>query len=244
LKRGPKKTLVTGASAGIGRAISLRLIEEGRHVVGVARDFSKFGSSHQALSQVALDLSELDALPNRLQELAREHDDVEAVVCNAGRGQFGSLEEFSYSQIRSLVELNFTSQAYVVRAFLPSMKRRGEGAVVFIGSEAALSGGRRGAVYGASKAAVRGFAQSLREECGKSGVRVCLINPGMVRTGFFDELPFAPGDEDVNALLPEEVADAVAMVLSSRPGTVFDEIDLSPLKKVLKFPRSREPKKE
>ena len=231
---------MTGASAGIGAAICRRLLADGHQVVGVARDFSKFGPAVDRFHAAEIDLSELEPLPGRLKGLAREHDDVDVVVCNAGRGQFGSLEEFSYSQIRSLVDLNFTSQAYVVRTFLPKMKERVGGDVLFIGSEAALSGGRRGAVYSASKWALRGFAQTLRDECARKGVRVAVINPGMVRTTFFDDLHFAPGDEEANALLPEEVAEAVAFVLSSRRGAVFDEINLSPLKKVLKFKDGKE----
>jgi 3-hydroxy acid dehydrogenase/malonic semialdehyde reductase len=93
------------------------------------------------------------------------------LVCCAGRGDFGSLEEFSYQRIRELVELNFLSPVYLVRAFLPSLKKRGRGDLIFLGSESALSGGKRGAVYAASKAALGGFARALREECGKSGVR-------------------------------------------------------------------------
>ena len=231
---------MTGASAGIGAAICRRLLADGHQVVGVARDFSKFRPAVDRFHAAEIDLSELEPLPGRLKGLAREHDDVDAVVCNAGRGQFGSLEEFSYSQIRSLVDLNFTSQAYVVRTFLPKMKERVGGDVLFIGSEAALSGGRRGAVYSASKWALRGFAQTLRDECARKGVRVAVINPGIVRTTFFDDLHFAPGDEEANALLPEEVAEAVAFVLSSRRGAVFDEINLSPLKKVLKFKDGKE----
>jgi NADP-dependent 3-hydroxy acid dehydrogenase YdfG len=119
------------------------------------------------------------------------------------------------------------------------MKERGRGDILFIGSEVALSGGRRGAVYSASKWALRGFAQTLRDECARRGVRVSVVNPGMVRTTFFDDLHFSPGDEEANAVLPEEVAEVVAMILSSRQGTVFDEIDLSPLKKVLKFKKGK-----
>jgi NADP-dependent 3-hydroxy acid dehydrogenase YdfG len=120
------------------------------------------------------------------------------------------------------------------------MKERGRGDVVFIGSEAALSGGRRGAVYSASKSALRAFARSLRQESSRSGIRVCVVNPGMVRTGFFTNLPFAPGDEKDNALLPEEIARLVSFVLHSRGETVFDEINLSPLRKVLRFKDEKE----
>ncbi len=115
------------------------------------------------------------------------------------------------------------------------MKRQGQGNLVFIGSEAALSGSRKGAVYCATKFALRGFAQSLREECSNSGIRSTIVNPGMVKTGFFDNLSFEPGDAEENYILPQDVADAVLTILSARPGTCFDEINLSPLKKVIKF---------
>ncbi|MGZ4953702.1 MAG: SDR family oxidoreductase, partial [Methylobacter sp.] len=72
-------------------------------------------------------------------------------------------------------------------------------------------------------------------ECGKSNVRVCLINPGMVKTAFFDQLSFEPGDEQSNFIEPEDVAEAVSYVLNSRAQIVVDEINLSPLNKVVKF---------
>ncbi|HLE20126.1 MAG TPA: SDR family NAD(P)-dependent oxidoreductase, partial [Vicinamibacteria bacterium] len=122
-----RTVLVSGASAGIGRAICLRLLEEGHRVIGLARDFGKFAWNGEGFLPVEIDLADLEALPQRLKDLSRQHGGIDAVVCNAGRGQFGSLEEFSYQQIRSLVDLNFTSQAFLVRALLPGMKERGRG---------------------------------------------------------------------------------------------------------------------
>jgi NADP-dependent 3-hydroxy acid dehydrogenase YdfG len=74
----------------------------------------------------------------------------------------------------------------------------------------------------------------LRQESAAAGIRVTLINPGMVRTGFFDQLDFEPGEDPTHAIVPEDIAVAVKMVLSARPETVFDEINLSPLKKVVR----------
>ena len=93
-------------------------------------------------------------------------------------------------------------------------------------------GTRQGSIYCASKFAIRGFSQALREECGKSNVRVTLINPGAVRTPFFDELHFEPGAAQENAIEPEDIAEVLLTVLQARPGTVFDEINLSPLSHV------------
>jgi NADP-dependent 3-hydroxy acid dehydrogenase YdfG len=95
-----------------------------------------------------------------------------------------------------------------------------------------LTGGKEGSVYCASKFGLRGFAQSLRLECAKSEIRVSLINPGAVRTAFFDDLHFEPGDRAENAIQPEDVAATVLSILAMRGGTVVDEINLSPRKRV------------
>ena len=233
-KGGARTVLVTGASRGIGAAVSRRLLAAGHTVVGLARTFEGEPADGRFHPE-RIDLADLQSLPDRLAALAKTYPAVDGLVLNAGRGRFGSLEEFSYAQIAELMDLNFTANAFVVRAFLPAMKRRGFGDLVFIGSEAALWGGRRGAVYSAGKAALRGFAQALRDECARAGVRVCVVNPGMVRTGFFAGLTFAPGADPANAIEPDEVAAAVLQVLALRPGVVVDEVNLSPLKKVLAF---------
>ena len=232
-----KTILVSGASSGIGRAVTTLLLEQGYRVTGLARDFSKFPCHDKHFTAVPMDLSDLDKLPAQLDALLGKEPAIDGVVCCAGSGRFGSLEEFSYSQIRSLLDLNLTSQIYLVRALLPGMKQRNSGNIIFMGSEAALAGGKRGAIYSAAKFGLRGLAQALRQECAASGLRISIINPGMVKTGFFDELDFKPGDATDNYIMPEDVAGAVQLILESRPGTVFDEINLSPQKKVIRFPK-------
>jgi len=232
-----KTILVSGASSGIGRAITTLLLEQGYRVTGVARDFSKFPCHDRHFTAVSLDLSDLDSLPDRLDEIIREDPAIDGIVCCAGSGRFGSLEEFSCAQIRNLLDLNLTSQICLVRTLLPGMKQRGSGNIIFMGSEAALAGGKRGAIYSAAKFGLRGLAQALRQECAASGLRISIINPGMVKTGFFDELDFRPGEAADNYILPEDVAKAVQLILEAREGTVFDEINLSPQKKVIRFPK-------
>lgn len=233
-----RTVLVTGASSGIGRAVARSLLQQGHYVLGVSRDCRKFTRQIDNFSSVQLDLSRLDDIPQKIRQLQQMFPEIDAVVFAAGRGQFGSLEEFSYAQIEALMAINFTSQVFLVKALLPALKRKDNSDLIFIGSEAALKGSRKGAVYCAGKFALRGFTQALREECGKSNVRVCLVNPGMVKTAFFEHLTFEPGDDESNVILPEDVADAVSYVLGSRPQIVIDEINLSPLNKVVKFKKS------
>ncbi len=221
--------VITGASSGIGLAMSNLLLQEGYKVLGIANKFAKSTIQHPNFSSKTMDLADLDALPELMSALVGNVKlPVKALVNNAGIGKMGFLEQLSVKDIRLVMDTNFTSHAIVTKSFLPLLKRQGVGDIVFTGSEAALKGARQGSIYCASKFALRGFAQALREESAKSGLRVTLINPGAVRTPFFDELHFEPGPEPENAIDPEDIAKTVSMVLQARAGTVFDEIVLSP----------------
>ena len=230
----PRTILVTGASSGIGRAIAQRLLTQGHTVIGVSRDCSQFKTALANFQPLQCDLADLQALPPAMQALAQQFPALDAVIFSAGAGRFGSLEEFAYDQIHDLMALNFTSPVFITRALLPFLKTKPRSDLIYIGSEAALKGSRKGSIYCASKFALRGFSQALREECSTDGVRVCLINPGMVLTPFFDRLAFAPGDDERHYLLPEDVAEAVSYVLNSREHMIIDEINLNPASKVVK----------
>jgi len=230
-----KLVVVTGASSGIGLALVKAMLAEGYAVLGVANNFDKARLSHPNFSSRSINLADLDALPEAMSSLLNEIEiPIKALINNAGIGRMGFLEQLSVKDIRLVMDTNLTSQVIVTKAFLPLLKKQGEGDILFMGSEAALKGARQGSIYCASKFAIRGFSQALREECGKSGVRVTLINPGAVRTPFFEKLNFEPEFAPENAIEPEDIASAVSMVLASRSGTVFDEITLSPRNQVWK----------
>ncbi len=232
-----RTAIVTGASSGIGLAICHHLLQQDWQISGLARDFSKAKSltDNPNFTAVTINLADLELLPDRLNQLIKPMPSIDAVIFCAGKGQFGSIEEFSYTQIRELIEINFTSQAYLARAIIPKMKRAKRGDLVFMGSEAALTGSRKGSIYCASKFALRGFAQALRDECAKNGVRVSIVNPGMVQTAFFDQLNFEPGTEPSASILPNDVAEMVSLVLNTRQGTIIDEITCSPATKNIHF---------
>lgn len=226
--------IVTGASSGIGEAISRMLLENEYRVLGLARDFTRCSIAHKNLQSIETDLSDIDNLEAKLKPvLATVQDSLRGVVLNAGMGRMGYLEQLSVADIQQTMDTNFVSPAILSKLVLPLLKR-GDAVsdLVFIGSESALRGERQGSIYCASKFALRGFAQALREECGKSAVRVGIINPGAVRTPFFDKLHFEPGSGPDNAIAPEDVAQAVLAMLNARVGTVIDEINLSPMNKV------------
>ena len=228
-----RKLLVTGCSRGIGLAITRRLLADGHRVVGISRARPEIEAA--GFTHVHLDLSDLDELPDALRALSKTHPDIDGLILNAGFGRFGSLEQFSSIQIRQLIDLNLTSQVLVAREFLPKLKQRDSGDMVFVGSESALKGGRYGAVYSATKFGIRGLVQALQEECSPSGVRVGIVNPGMVNTSFFDALDFQPGDEPDQHLVADDIVAAILLMLEARPGAVVQEINLQPQKRVIRF---------
>ncbi len=233
-----RRAIVTGASDGIGLAISERLAEDGWEVVGVAR---RFGARPVApfARTVSCDLSRIDGLESLARTLAAEESAAEAVVQCAGIGRFAPLESLSVDHIRQVVDLDLVAPMIVARAFVPGFKTRRRGDLVFIGSEASHAAGPRGTAYCAAKFGLRGFVQSLRIECAARGVRVSLVNPGMTDTGFYKGQGFAPGADEAQHLRATDTADAVSMVLSAPPGTVFDEINLSPLNRVIDFSQGK-----
>ncbi len=236
LEKPLKRTLlVTGASSGLGRAIAKKLLSQGHVVIGCSRDCSQFTTAHENFHPLQIDFSVLQQIAPKMIQMEKSYPSLDGVIFSAGFGQFGSLEEFSFSQIEQLMTVNFTSQVFLTRALIPGLKRKKQSHLIYIGSEAALKGSRKGTIYCASKFALRGFTQALREECGQRGVRISLINPGMVKTAFFDNLSFQPGADPDNAILPEDIAETVDYILNSNAKMVIDEINLNPARKVIDF---------
>lgn len=231
-----KRTLfITGASSGIGRATAKLLLQQGHTVIGSSRDCNQFTTKHNNFYTLEIDFSQLDLITAKLKKLEKKFPDLDGVIFSAGYGQFGSIETFSAAQVEQMMAINFTSQALITRTLIPGLKRKSQSNLIYIGSEAALKGSKKGTIYCASKFALRGFTQALRDECGASSVRVSLINPGMVKTDFFNNLTFKPGDAASQSLLPDDIAKMVNYILDSNNNMVIDEINLNPTNKVIQF---------
>ncbi|MDH3535047.1 MAG: SDR family NAD(P)-dependent oxidoreductase [Gammaproteobacteria bacterium] len=222
-----KTVLITGASSGIGLATAQRLLEQGYRVIGISRRGQVDELDHPGFTALALDLDNLEQVERHTRQLLKTNV-VDCFVHAAGQGLFGSIEQFSVVQIERLLRINLASAMVICRNLVPAFRRRGKGRIVFIGSESALAAGRKGALYCASKFGLRGFCLSLREDCAGAGVQVSLVNPGMVRSPFFDDLDFAPGALPENAIAVADVADIVAQILQSSDDIVIDEVNLSP----------------
>ncbi len=225
-----RTALITGASSGIGLATSRLLLDQGYHVIGVSRRGHATELEHDNFNGLALDLGDLERLDSKIKELL-EARNIDCFVHAAGQGHFGSIEQFSVAQIEASIRVNLISAMVICRSLVPVLRRRARGRFIFIGSESALNAGKKGALYSAAKFGLRGFCQSLREDCSSDGIQVSLVNPGMVRSPFFDELSFEPGPESENAIAVTDVADVVWQIIQSSRDIVIDEVNLSPLVK-------------
>ena len=230
-----RKVLVTGSSDGIGRSITLSLLNSGAKVIGLARDHSKFNPETKNYIKYKTDFSNEEILLNTITKIIKDHKDLDCLVSNAGFGKFGTLETFSTKEINDFIFTNLTSHMILTNKILPHLKKIKKGNIIFIGSESALKGGKNGSLYSAAKFGLRGFSQSIREESCSKNIHVSLINPGMVRTSFFNNLDFMPGEDELNAIEPDDIGKIIIDILSTRNGSVIEEINLSPLKKVIKF---------
>ena len=230
-----KCILVTGSSSGIGCSITQKLLNCGAKVIGVGRDHRKFLIDHPNYVTYEAEMSDLHNLKKIINQIIKENNEITGLISNAGNGQFGPIENFSIKQINSFISINLTSHIVVTKLILPHLKKRKLGDIIFIGSEAGLLGSKNGSLYCSAKFGLRGFSQSIRHDTSSSNIRVCIINPGMVRTDFFKNLKFSPGDDINNAINSDDIANAVINVMNMEPSTVVDEINLSPLKKVVKF---------
>ena len=222
-------TLVTGGSKGIGRAIVERLHARDQAVVYLSRNP---GEPLDNCTHVATDLNNLEQTEKHINDVMSSFS-ISNVICNAGCGQFGSLENFSPKQIKNSIQLNLISPLLIARLLLPTLKTQPRSNLIFIGSESGLQGGRYGSVYSAAKFGLRGAAQALKHECANANCHVGIVNPGMVRTDFFSSLSFEPGKEADMALQAEDVANAVLTLIDSPDHAIIDEINLSPIKHVV-----------
>lgn len=178
--------LITGTSSGIGRATAERLLRRSDLTVYATarrtealRDLAAAGAR-----TLALDVTDEESMRAAVTQVEAEHGAVGALVNNAGYGEYGTVEETDMDAVRRQFETNVFGLARMIQLVLPGMRAAGAGRVVNVGS----MGGRlvfpAGGYYHASKYAVEALSDALRFEVAPFGVRVSLIEPGLIRTGF------------------------------------------------------------
>jgi len=184
--------LVTGATAGIGRAAAFHLAERGHRVFASGRrqDALKALESEPRaagrITGVAFDVTDEDAVAAVRDRILAETEGhgLDALVNNAGYGQGGPLELVSDEELRAQYATNVFGLMNVTRAFLPQMRERGAGRIIHVGSVAGTFALPFLGAYASTKHAVQGLAEALRRELRPHGVHVSVVRPGAIRTEF------------------------------------------------------------
>lgn len=193
---------ITGASSGIGLEAALLLSQKGYQVVGTARNPEKAATDlRQKLGKelpfvlVRLDLGSEESRLACVKYVTETFGPISVLINNAGRGELGSVEDTPLEESRSLFEDNYFGPVALTKQILPSLRQRGGGVIIFLGSLVYEVQLPFKAQYCAAKSALSSFALSLRYELVPFHVRVHLVEPGWVRTAFHQRLPHAPPAE-------------------------------------------------
>ena len=229
-----KNIIVTGSSSGIGLSITKALLKNKANVIGISRRTPNFSSKNY--QHIELDLSKIENDHKKLNKFIKDKS-IDGLISNAGSGKFDSLENFSPKQISEYINLNLNSHIIITRLLLPYFKTNNNGFLIYIGSEASYKVGRYGSIYSACKFGLRGFVKSIRIETSLNNIKVTQINPGIVKTPFYDNIKISPGNEHDEFIEPNDISDVIIDVLKMRKGTVIDEINLTSQKKTITFKR-------
>lgn len=221
-----KTAVVTGASSGIGKAISVRLLELGFVVIGVSRSIEKKDFNHPHFRALQADLCDEESTLKLCEILKRTS--VHMLVNCAGFGRFEPHEELDSQTITQMTFLNLTSAMLLTNALLRSLKSN-DGYLININSIEALRASKFAAVYSATKAGLKAFGDSLFEETRKSGLSITNINPDMTESSFYDGLRFETSAKENEKLLSSDIADAVEHILKMRKGAVVSEYTIRSL---------------
>lgn len=175
--------LVTGASSGMGHDFALRLIAEGYVVYAAARRIDRMASIEAAGGHiVALDVTSDMSIVDCVDRIMRERGRIDVLINNAGYGQFGALEDVPMTEGRRQMEVNLIGPARLIQLCLPHMRARNFGKIFNISSVGGKFATPLGGWYHASKHALEGYSDSLRNEVRQFGIDVVVIEPGAVQS--------------------------------------------------------------
>jgi short-subunit dehydrogenase len=230
-----QQALITGASSGIGRATAFLFAQAGMDLVLVSRSQPKLAALAADLQGKgvnvvthALDLSQLEILPQQLAAIVAEVGPVDVLVNNAGMGYTGALGTMSLADWQRVMDLNLTSVLACIQAVLPGMRQRGRGTILNIASVAAHNAFPDWGAYSVSKAGLVTLSQILAAEERDHGIRVTVVSPGPVNTPLWDTDTVQSDFSRSQMLTPEIVAQAILNAAQLPATAVIDEIRLMP----------------
>lgn len=214
-----KTAIVTGASSGIGHAVAVELARRGVNVAIVARDYDRLqvvareiGSLGVSILPIPADVADPKQVEAVVQTILEQWKQVDILVNNAGFLLYGSVDDCTPRDFERQIAVNYLGAVYFTKAVLPLMLRQSSGSIVNVSSISSRIYLRNNAAYQASKAALRAFTLTLRQELASRGIGVSLVTPGRTRTEIIHSAVRKTGSEG-EPLLGEMRVERVARLI-------------------------------
>lgn len=233
--------LVTGASAGFGKAICETLVKAGFRVIGAARRLEKLNELKAQLGDhfypLQMDVSKTTEIDTALSNLPTEWQQIDGLVNNAGLALgLEPAHKADFNDWLTMINTNIIGLTYLTQQLLPQMVQRNQGHIINLGSIAGTYPYPGGNVYGATKAFVQQFSLNLRADLAGTAVRVTNIEPGLCGGTEFSNVRFKGDDEKAanlykgaNAIQPEDIANAVLWIYQQPPHVNINRIEIMPV---------------
>ena len=229
-----KVALVTGSSSGIGLETALALARDGYQTFASMRNTGKSGELENAAKKenlnieiIELDVDKEESIVSAIKKVVDSSGRLDVLVNNAGYGQFGCTEDVSMDDFRKQFETNFFSVVRIIQEVAPIMRKQGSGNIVNISSVAGRIGLPGSPAYISSKFALEGLVECLRYELGQFGINTTLIEPGVIKTNFFDSMkvPDSKTDPKYKQLTDNILSGLKMMVeMGTAPSQVADVV--------------------
>jgi short-subunit dehydrogenase len=186
--------VITGASGGIGEKMAVLVAKSGGHPILLARRSDRLAAAaehitknyHVSCLYYQLDVSDLNAVQQTFDQIMSDIPQIDVLVNNAGFGIFNTVLDATLEEMKSMFEVNVFGLIACTKMVLPSMKKRNDGHIINIASQAGKLATPKSSLYAASKHAVLGFTNSLRMELLETNIHVTSVNPGPIKTDFFE----------------------------------------------------------
>ena len=230
-----KVALVTGSSSGIGFETSLALARNGFHTFATMRDLGKDEKIKQIIEKedLSIEILELDvdseeSVNRAIKTVSEKKGRIDVLVNNAGYGMWGTVEDVSIDEFKKQFETNFFSIIRLIQKVAPIMRKQSSGNIVNISSVAGRIGFPVSPAYISSKFALEGLSESLRFELMPFGINVIIIEPGVIKTNFFDSMKLSEKSQQDSTYkeITDKVISGVKMMaeMGTHPKEVADVV--------------------
>ena len=198
-----KVAVVTGSSSGIGYETALALARDGYTTYATMRNTSKQDkildvakNENLNVKVIELDVDKPDSIKAAIAKIISDDQRIDVLVNNAGYGQFGCTEDVSVDDFKKQFETNFFSIVRIIQEVAPIMRKQSSGIIVNISSVVGRMGLPGSPAYISTKFALEGFTECLRYELGQFGIKTTLIEPGVIKTNFFNSMQIPESKAD------------------------------------------------